>query len=202
MLSKSQPTWKGTNETAERARNGSRMAHLTELYTTGGWKSSMSPARSRQRATGRLPSLLFFVRRQQLFPHIAVLGPLRGLQAGDLKFGDLQRPVPVRADVLEVRPAKLQHLAPGARCNRHPKPPRAHSAAIALIQDRKVNQAAGDQKDEPRRQGPGQVEAEKLAAEQARARQQQCDAKPDAAKEQTRHAEFSRKPTPIAHTSI
>ena len=61
-------------------------------------------------------------------------GPLGILEAGDLQFVLLQGAVAVGADILDARPAELQHAAPGAGLDRHAQAAQADAATVALVQ--------------------------------------------------------------------
>src|SRR5580698_850714 len=122
---------------------GTRRAPITTRAT-----NTAAPAPIRQLETRQLETVTAVrIARgcAQLVPHFAVRAPFRILQTGDLQLGDVQRAVAVYADVLRARPSEQQHAAPRSGLDRHAQAPQTNPAAVALVPDANVQQAAGQQ---------------------------------------------------------
>src|SRR5207244_1336654 len=80
-----------------------------------------------------------------------------------------QRTVSVGADVLNAGQPELENAAPGPCADRHPEPPQADTAAVALVPDDGPESAGGQEKPEHQ----GEV-AEQVACALAEGRQLVC----------------------------
>src|ERR1019366_9197953 len=101
-----------------------------------------------------------FTGGEELFPHVALFGPLGRGFAGELQLFDVQLAVAVRADIFHLGPAQLQDVTPRARFDRHAETPQTRAAAITLIPDREVKEAERKLEPDARKECVEQIETE------------------------------------------